>query len=173
MNSRTEKTVSEDIILERSSCLLWDLQRNRPEIRQIYGHFLPPYHMKLVNGLVAKDFNFPSTYHAPANLFQLNELYRIGEKLTLEAIVSINHSIKIRTETEGAVVYTPYSNGFYMNKSAYEIFKCCNDGMSIGEIAFELGYDPRSVIDFVARVLTLGLINVYAKKSRKTLCCQL
>lgn len=171
MDSLTKKVIKEDTSLWRSSSSLWGLQRSKPEIRQIYGHFLPPFHMKLVKGLVAKDFNFPSTYHAPVSLFHLNELYEI--RLTPESVISINHSIKIRTEREGVIVYTPYFNGFYMNKSAYEILRCCDGKMSIYDIVLELGCDSESVIDFIARTLTLGLANVCLKKSRKTLYCKL
>jgi len=167
MDSLTKKVIKEDTSLQRSSSSLWQLQKSKPEIRQIYGHFLPPYHMKLVKGLVAKDFNFPSAYHAAANLSQLDELYAIGEKLAPDTTVWRNDSIKIRPERDGAIVYTPYFNGFYINKSAYEILECCNgDGkVSINNISSKLGYAPGTVINFIARALTLGLVNVCPEKS--------
>ena len=165
MDSLTKKAIKEDLTLQRSSSSLWQIQKSKPEIRQIYGHFLPPYHMKLVKGLVAKDFNFPSAYHTVANLFQLDELYMIGKKLTPATTISRNHSIKIRNERNGAIVYTPYFNGFYMNKSAYEMLEYCDGKVSINNISSELGYALETVINFIARALTLGLVNVCPEKS--------
>ena len=161
MDSHTKKVMMDDVSLNAPSASLWQLQENKPEIRQVYGHFLPPYHMELIGrGLVAKDFNFPSAYHASANLSELNELYETGEMFKPDTIVRINDSIKIRDEKDGAIIYTPYFNGFYINTSAREILECCNGEVSIGSIIQKLRYDQETVIDFLARVLTLGLVNV-------------
>jgi len=118
MDSHTKKVMIEDVSLNAPSASLWQLHENKPEIRQVYGHFLPPYHMVLVDrGLVAKDFNFPSAYHASANLSELNELCETGEMFKPNTIVRFNDSIKLRDEKKGAIIYTPYFNGFYINKS--------------------------------------------------------
>jgi hypothetical protein len=160
MASLTKRAVREDVSLQRPSDALWKFQKGKPEIKQIYGHYLPPHHMKLVKGLVAKDFNFPAPYHATVDLSKLNELYAVGEKLTPESVVSMSGSIKMREEKDGAIVYTSYFNGFYMNRSAYEILKCCKDKVPINSIASKLGYDIRTIMEFLARALMLGLVDV-------------
>jgi len=163
MASLISKTLKEDVDLLKPSSSLWRLSRSKPQIKQIYGHFLPPYHRKLVRGLVAKDFNFPAAYHAVVNSSDLDELYAIGKKLSPNTIVSISDSVKIRAEKNGgAVVYTRYFNGFYMNESAYEILKCCKDKVSVAGIVSEIGFDLETVSDFLARTLILGIINVYS-----------
>lgn len=160
MTSLTKRAVTEDVSLRTPSKSIWKFQKCKPEIKQIYGHYLPPYHTILVKGLVAKDFNFPAPYHATVNLSKLNELFAVGEKLSPETIVSKNGFVKIREEKDGAIVYTSYFNGFYMNKSAFEILKCCKDKVSINSIASKLGYDVRIVMEFIARALMLGIIDV-------------
>lgn len=160
MESLTKNVMDEDVSLRESSSMLWELKNDKPEIRQVYGHFLPPNYMKLVdNGLVAKDFNFPAAYHSAVSL-RLNQIYMAGEKLTAGTAVQINGSIKMRTEKDGAIVYTPYFNGFYLNNKAYEILKCCQKKTSIDEIASKLGCDVDTVREFLVRALILGIVDV-------------
>jgi hypothetical protein len=161
MNNLMKKVMVEDVRVWNPSTLLWRLEESKPEIRQIYGHFLPPYHMKLVNdGLVAKDFNFPAAYHTFIGLSELNELFEIGEKLKSDTIMQLNDFIKIRVEETGAIVYTPYFNGFYVNRSAYKILECLKVKMSIDDIVSKSGYNFETVVDFLARILALGIVNV-------------
>lgn len=162
MANLAQKTIQEDISLRCSSSSLWELESSTPEIRQIYGHFLPPYHRKLVRGLVAKDFNFPAAYHDASGLSKLDELYEIGERIGPNTIVSLSDSIKIRPEEGGAVAYTPYFNGFYMNEPAFQILKCCVGKAKVEGIVSLLGLDLETVLKFLARALTLGIVNVYS-----------
>lgn len=161
MTSLTKRTIREDISLRSPSSSLWEFEKIKPEIRQIYGHFLPPSHRKFVRGLVAKDFNFPPAYHNVPDSHGLNEQYKDGERITADTIISINNALKIRAEREGAIVYTPYFNGFYMNQSAYQILKRCEHGTPVKNIMSTLELDPKSVLEFLARALTLGIINVH------------
>lgn len=160
MESIAKTTIQEDLRLQDSSPSLWQIQKREPEIRQIYGHFLPPCHRKLVGVLVAKDFNFPPAYHDASNVLRLRELYEIGGRIGQDTIVSLDTSIKIRPEEEGAVVYTPYFNGFYVNDSAYQILRCCASEKRIEKIASASGIDLDAVLEFLARALTLGIVNV-------------
>lgn len=162
MANLVRKTIQEDISLRCPSSLLWELKKREPEIRQIYGHFLPPFHRKFVRGLVAKDFNFPPSYHDASGLSKIEELYEIGDRIGPDTIVSLDNSIKIRPEKEGAIVYTPYFNGFYMNKSAYEILRHCTSKAKVRDLVSQSGLDLETVLKFLVRALTLGIVNVYS-----------
>lgn len=159
IDNSVRKTIREDISLCNSSKVLWQLHSDEPDIKQIYGHFLPPLHRNLVEGLIAKDFNFPSAYHAAKNLNKLLELYAKRFELRPECIISLNPSVKLRIEEKGAVVYTQYFNGYYVNQLAYEILKCCEDEISVMDVASKSGYQLNSVKDFLTRILILGLID--------------
>jgi len=102
----TTTTIEEDIALEDPSASRWEIKRHEPEIRQIYGHFLPPPHRGLVRGLVAKDFNFPPPRQRSANALGLDELHEISERIGNDTVVSLSHRIRVRPEGKGAVVYT-------------------------------------------------------------------
>jgi hypothetical protein len=160
MYDLVKRAVEEDVALHKPSRSLWRVSRSEPEIRQIYGHFLPPYHRLLVKSLVAKDFNFPAAYHAAVNLSRLKQLYRIGERLDPETTIAVNHGIRVRIEEHGAIVYTPYFNGFYMNREAVEIWNCLEDGMSILSTATKLGLPLKTVTALITRMLMLGLVDV-------------
>jgi hypothetical protein len=160
MERTPRMTMQEDISLQDPSSSLWEIQKRKPEIRQIYGHFLPPSHRELVKGLVAKDFNFPPAYYDASNMPRLHELYEIGERIGPDTIVSLSNSIKIRPEEEGGIVYTAYFNGFYVNDSAYQILKCCASKEKVEKIVSTLGIDLDTVLEFLARSLTLGIVNV-------------
>lgn len=167
MKSLTKQTLKKDIRMKDPCHKIWNYRSSKPEIRQIYGHFLPPYHMKIVKGtgLVAKDFNFPSAHHSVAELSQLCILYGQGEKIKKDTVVSINDSIKIREEKNGAIIYTPYFNGFFLNKAAWKILNYCREKITIGKITLNLGYTIDIVSDFIARALTLGIIDVYPERT--------
>jgi hypothetical protein len=158
-DNSVQKTLKEDISLCASSKTLWQLDENEPDIKQIYGHFLPPLHRNLVEGIVAKDFNFPAAYHAANNLNKLIELYVKHFELKPSNIISLNPSIKIRKEKERAVVYTQYFNGYIVNKPAYKLLKCCEDEISVMDVASKSGYRLDLVKEFLTRALMLGLIN--------------
>ncbi len=160
MTSLTKMVIQEDISLQDSSALLWKLKKERPDIRQIYGHFLPPVHRKLVKGLVAKDFNFPPAAHDSTILYGLEELYNIGDRIGPDTLVSLNDSVKIRAEKSGAIAYTSYFNGFFMNESAHQILKCCACGSKVEQIVNRTGVDLETILKFLARALTLGIVHV-------------
>jgi hypothetical protein len=160
MDSITKRTIEEDISLRHSAPSLWEVKKREPEIRQVYGHFLPPAHRKLVKGLVAKDFNFPPAYHDASNSLGLYELCEIGERLDLDTSVSVADSIQMRPEKEGAIVYTPYFNGYYVNESAYQILKHCANKVNVESIVIMSGLRVECVLEFLARALTLGIVDV-------------
>jgi hypothetical protein len=155
----TKETIEEDIRLQDSSSLQWDIQNDGPEIKQIFGHFLPPAHRMLVKGLVAKDFNFPPAYHKCSNAFNIEQLYELGENIDGDIIVSLNDLVRIRDEREGAIVYTPYFNGFYLNAIACDILKCCEKHIRVAAIASKLDMDVEVVSKFISRAITLELVN--------------
>lgn len=161
IDSITKLAIQEDMMLRDPSLSLWKVEENEPEIRQIYGHFLPPFHRELGRGLVAKDFNFPPASHDTSGLYKLDELHEIGERIGPNTIVSLNDSIKIRPEEGGAIAYTPYFNGFYMNETAYRIIRCCAGKAKVEDIVTQLVLDLETVLKFLARALTLGIVNVY------------
>ncbi len=158
--SITKLTIQEDMMLCDPSRSLWNVKEGEPEIRQIYGHFLPPFHRALGRGLVAKDFNFPPASNDASGLYTLDELHEIGGRIGLNTIVSLCDSIKIRPEEWGATVYTPYFNGFYMNETAYQIIRCCAGKAKVEDIVTQLVLDLETVLKFLARVLTLGIVDV-------------
>lgn len=160
MSSLTKKALDDDTSLHNSSFSLWDLKNEEPVIKQIFGHFLPPNHMKIAKGLVAKDFNFPSAYHASENGYDLDDLYEIGRKIDSNTIVCQDDSIKIRPEKHGAIAYTPYYNGFFINKSGYEIIKLCRNDIALKEINPKVENEMDTIIEFVARAITLELLHV-------------
>jgi hypothetical protein len=160
MVSLTKKSIKEDLNLQNSSSSLWELANNKPEIRQIYGHFLPPVHRKFVRGLVAKDFNFPPASHDTSGLCNSDELFESGDRISSNTIVLLNDSIKIRPEKDGAIVYTPYFNGFYMNETAYQIIRFCVRKTIVDDIVSQSSLDLETVSKFLARALILGIVNV-------------
>jgi len=162
-----KKSIEQDAKLNSSSSLLWKFGSKKPEVRQIYGHFLPPSHMEVVKkiGLVAKDFNFPAAYHAHQTKESLKRLYTIGKEISENTIVSINNRIKVRQDGDGAIVYTPYFNGFYLNKLAYEIIASCEKKTKVKNIAKKLGVALESIVEFLTRIFTLEIINVYPEKA--------
>jgi hypothetical protein len=163
MISLTRNAIAEDISLLKPSSSLWRIGDNTPEIRQIFGHFLPPYHFKVTDGssgLVAKDFNFPPPRDICSDSLEIQEMYDLGERLTLDTCVSLDPSVKIRGEEGGAVIYASYGNGFFANRIGREILHRCQEGSSLRVIASESGCDPEIVTQFVARTVTLGIVSV-------------
>jgi hypothetical protein len=161
MTPLTEKTMQEDIGLCDGSQSLWDFKSDEPAIKQIYGHFLPPQHMKIVDGLVVKDFNFPAAYHRAPHVCTLGELHMIGESLSPESIISLDRSVIMREERDGVVLYTPYFNGFFANKVAADILMACAAKTAVRSIASQLDLAYSTVLEFIARALTLGIIEVH------------
>jgi hypothetical protein len=161
-----KNAIQEDTSLHRSCAGLWEVKKTRPEIRQIYGSFLPPLHLKTAEGLVAKNFAFPpdgvksKMVSLSIDKNTMDQLYAIGERIQPKSFVSIDCSVKIRPESHGAVVYTSYCNGFYLNEVAYKILKLCGHKTSVERIASELGYNIKTVIDFLVSALVLGIVNV-------------
>lgn len=162
MGKTTGFTIKADLTLFDPSPVLWEIDEAEPEIRQIYGHFLPPAHRRFDRGHVAKDFNFPPAYHDSSNLRRLTEGSEIEYGITCNSIVSLCDSIKIRAEGEGAIVYTPYFNGFYVNNRAYTILKYCQNKVTVDSIITKSGFDPEIIIEFLTRTLALDIINVYS-----------
>jgi len=153
--------IEEDISIASSTEALWQVTSSKPEIKQIYGHFLPPIHMKRVNGIVAVDFNFPPAYHKPDSEIGVINASLDGQILIDSTTkVYINKSIRIRPEKDGAVVYTCYFNGFFINTIGYEIINYLSNGYPIAKVAKETKYDINLISNFVARLLALGIVQV-------------
>ena len=153
-------SINDDVVLLDSSPLLWDINTEVPEIRQIFGHFLPVEHRKLIRDMIAKDFNFPPAYHDDSNTTDTIENNDILPEIDPETIVEINHKEKIREDGDGAVLYTSYFNGFYMNKSAYQVLKCCTDIVKVKDIVSSTGIGLDIVLKFLRKAQTLGILNV-------------
>jgi len=163
VNSLTSQTMQEDVTLRQSSEDLWETSDGGPEIRQIFGHFLPPQHMKIVDGLVAKDFNFPAVYHSARDVCSLACLHSIGEKLNATTAVALAPGVVIREEPSGAVLSTPYHNGFWVNTRGAEILGKCRELTNVEDLATATrGLEFEKTLIFIARCVTLGIINVHA-----------
>lgn len=156
-----ENVIEEDtsVVPEKES--LWHLVSDKPEIKQIYGHFLPPIHMKKVKGIVAVDFNFPAAYHAIDSEFsEINA--NLGGKIRIDSAtkVRLNKSVRIRQEKNGAVVYTPYFNGFFINSVGYKMINSLSDACPLAKVAEVMKIEVDLVFVFVARLLSLGIVNL-------------
>lgn len=157
----TKETINEDVSERTSSASLWNLEDECPQIRQIFGHFLPPHHMQMVEGLVAKDFNFPAAYHRAAIACTLAKLHALGAELSEDTVVTVDSAIEVRKETGGAVLYTPYHNGFFVNSIGHQILEKCRTAVPVRSIVEQLSLECSQVIEFLARALTIGLVQVH------------
>lgn len=162
-DSVLHQIIKEDVSTLSSSKTLWEISKDKPEIKQIYGHFLPPLHKKMVKGLVAIDFNFPASYHSidKEDSKYLNKYYNDRFQLSPHEKFHINKSVRIRPDPNGAIVYTSYFNGFFINEIGYRIIKRLSDNISIAKIYEELNCDKKSFMEFVSRLLALGILHVH------------
>ena len=139
---------------------LWTVGDDTPIVRQIYGHFLAPRLMKAVkSGLVAKDFNFPSAYHAATDRSLETVLAEI-ESLEPATTVCIVEGVRIREEDEGAVVYTPHFNGYYLNHLGREVLGFAAEATALSSLAECTSLDIDEIKDFIADLMVLGIVNV-------------
>lgn len=150
------KIIGEDTKLAQPSRSLWELSADKPEIRQIYGHFLPPMHRMKANELIAVDFNFPPTYHA-ANTRNGRGLP--GVRPTPFTPLRISRNVRMRFERGGFVVYTPYFNGFFVNGAGARVVRQLFKRNTIAKAAEELGCDADIVGTFVTRLAALGIVD--------------
>jgi len=170
MSSRDvlNNAIDEDIETVSSSEAAWEMSSLTPEIKQIYGHYLPPVHMRKVNGIIAVDFNFPPPYHTanPEDLQFIDDLFTDKKmKINSHFKFRLNKSIRMRADHDGAVIYTSYYNGFYVNSIGYKIIKLLTDDKPIVKVAEMLQMEIDKVIAFVARLLTLGVGHAYSSSS--------
>lgn len=139
---------------------LWEIGSGKPEIRQIYGHFLAPRLMEAVkSGLVAKDFNFPSAYHAATGR-SLEAVLAEIESLEPAMTVCLVEGIRIREEDEGAVVYTPHFNGYYLNHLGREVLGLAAAATTLSSLAECTLLDIDEIKDFIAELMMLGIVDV-------------
>lgn len=117
--------------------------------------------MGRVNGLVAKDFNFPAAYHR-AKGGGADNICALDQDCSESSFFLLDDSVKVRREGEGAVLYTSYHNGFYVNGAGMRILDLCREGMSVREIIEKLSLDCSRVLEFLARALTIGVVQVHA-----------
>jgi len=162
MELLTKETLMSDVELRHGSSNCWGLNAKSPDIRQIYGHFLPPQHMQIVDGLVAKDFNFPAAYHRVICTCTLDELHALGTKLSADSVCIVADSVDIREESDGAILYTSYHNGFYVNDLGRKILEQCQKAVSLGSIARQLSLKCSQVLEFIARTMTIGVVQIHA-----------
>lgn len=137
----------------------WDVGP-APAVRQIYGHFLAPNLLEASGrGLVAKDFNFPAAYHAATGRSLEATLAEI-DALTPGSRVQLACGVRVRPEDDGAVLYTPHFNGYYVNELGAELVNAACGLTRIAELSASVGLDIDATSEFVAELLLLGIVDV-------------
>jgi hypothetical protein len=147
--------------LREPTILLWDIKGDAPHICQIYGHFLAPRLMEAVkSSLVAKDFNFPSAYHAATGR-SLEEVLEDVAGLSASSCLRVADGVRIRVESEGAVIYTPHFNGYYVNNHGVLMLELLRDaGAQLSLLVDRTPFDIDEIKDFIADLLVLGIADV-------------
>lgn len=146
--------------LRESERRLWDVAEGVPVIRQIYGHFLAPRLVEAVrSGLVAKDFNFPSAYHASTGRSLESVMQEIAALSPLTRL-RIGAGVHVRSESCGAVVYTPHYNGYYVNGNGLLILKALQVPSEFARVAASLPVSVEAIKEFVGLLLLVGIAEV-------------
>jgi hypothetical protein len=70
-------------------------------------------------------------------------------------------AVRMRAEGDGAVLSTPYHNGFYVNPTARAILERCKARTSLAALLSSVGPERDGVLAFLARALTLGVVHAY------------
>jgi hypothetical protein len=136
------------------------MDTGRPEVRQIYGHFLAPCLLQASErGLVAKDFNFPAAYHAATGRSLQATLATI-DALGPDSRVQLACGVRVRPEDDGAVLYTPHFNGYYVNQLGAELVDTAHRSTRIAQMSAAVGLDVVATTEFVAELLLLGILDV-------------
>ena len=139
----------------------WYVDTAALAVRQIYGHFLAPRLMEAVkSGLVAKDFNFPSAYHAATGR-SLEEVLQDVAGLSVYSLLRVADGVRIRPESEGAVIYTPHFNGYYVSKHGALILELLHGARTqLSLLVDRIPFDIDEIKDFVGSLLVLGIVDV-------------
>lgn len=139
---------------------LWNVASSTASIRQIYGHFLAPRLMEAVrSGLVAKDFNFPSAYHAATGR-NLEEVLEDIALISESTRFSLSRGVRVRSEAEGVIIYTPHFNGYFANTMGALILEALRSRVQLPLVAETTGFDIDEIKDFIADLLVLGIADV-------------
>lgn len=139
---------------------LWEIESEKPEIRQIYGHFLAPQLLEAAkSGLVAKDFNFPSAYHAVTGR-SLEAVLEDIKNLEPTSTVRLAEGVHIRDDNEGCTIYTPHYNGYYTNELGRMVLESVSNLSSLSCLAEHISLDIDEIKDFIAELMVLGIVNV-------------
>jgi len=141
----------------------WSVNEETPEIRQIYGTYLPAYYM-----IYLREYMHVTSFHANPHAHHDTNGYIRSKLLSLkipkemiENIISkinkaekfiLSRGVKIRKETNGAIIYTPQHNIYYLNEKGYKILdKVENDHSNINEL-------PLEEKKFVIKIVMAGVI---------------
>jgi len=139
---------------------LWVINPDEPLIRQIYGHFLAPQLMEAVqSGLVAKDFNFPSAYHAATGR-SLEAVLEDIKNLEPSSTVRLAAGVRIRDDNEGCILYTPHYNGYYANELGRKVLESVSNSSSLSFLVKHIPLDIDKIQDFISELLVLGVVDV-------------
>jgi len=127
----------------------WSVNEETPEIRQIYGTYLPAFYL-----IYLREYMHVTSFHADPHAHHDTNGYMRSKLLSLKIpkemignIISkinkaekfiLSRGIKIRKETSGEVIYTPQHNIYYLNEKGYKILdKVVNDHSNINELSLE------------------------------------
>ena len=169
-----ENIIKRDIHAHESSRLAWSIPQNKPCLKQIYGTFFPPYHMKYASIYVKSVHSNPHAHHDTNGYIKsklesmniteenLESFISLGEKLKRDSLPFVRDELKIREENEGVSIWTPYHNGFYINEIGYKILKCCDGKHKMAGIASFIGCDMETIKEFLLRLVASRIIDVHA-----------
>jgi hypothetical protein len=127
----------------------WSVNEETPEIKQIYGTYLPAFYL-----IYFREYMHVTSFHANPHAHHDTNGYMRSKLLSLkipremiENIISrigkaekfiLSKGVKIRKEINGAVIYTPQHNIYYLNEKGYKILgKVVNNHTSINELSLD------------------------------------
>jgi hypothetical protein len=119
----------------------WLVNEDLPEIRQIYGTYLPAFYLVYLREYMhVSSFHSNPHAHHDTNGYMRSKLISLKiPKEMLENIISkignaekfvLSKGVKIRREIKGAIIYTQQHNIYYLNEKGYKILSMLlNDGL--------------------------------------------
>lgn len=169
-----EKIILEDVKGQKSSKNVWNIPDDVPSIKQIYGTFFPPYHMKYFEQYIKHVHSNPHAHHDTngyiqskiesmnINQEQFDNFLTLCESITIDTKGLLKEDIKTRNEKSGAVIWTGYHNGFFVNKKGKQVLELCDGKHALVEIADTLKSSIAEIKAFLIRLIAFGIINVHA-----------
>jgi hypothetical protein len=157
----------------------WELDDEFPDLKQIYGDYLSPFHLiylkitlpnKFENTIFVTDLH-PRSHHDTngylrskifANELGLQYLHKKEvdvQKLLTGETVRLNKKVKVRDDKQGCVLYTPYHNGYFLNTKGRKIIKMLQKGTNIKEIQQKLGSHEK-ILAFICRLVLMDIATV-------------